>query len=115
MFYPGRIFTLEDCSEGETKVYGWRIVITNNSRIITEEVPGSQFSMTLPQCNSLNVEAITERYPVGISTFTHDDLSSDIYDLNGRKVNSASSVSAISSVDNLPHGIYIIRGRKVVK
>ena len=60
----------------------------------------------MPQCKSLAINAIVDGS--GITQILKDTPSQDVYDLNGRKVRSGSS-----SFEGLPHGIYIIKGRKV--
>lgn len=121
-YYPGRTLTLEDHSEGDTKVYGWRIVTTTDTNITTEEVSGKLLSMIMPQCSSLNIDVITDYDPAGISTLSREESFADIYDLNGRKIqysrlsrSSGSLSGTMTSLDNLPHGIYVVRGRKVIK
>ena len=46
----------------------------------------------------------------GLDTPLSDEHAGDVYDLNGRKVRSAST-----TLEDLPKGVYIIGGRKVVK
>lgn len=46
----------------------------------------------------------------GISSVFQQPTSADVYDIHGRKVSTGTS-----SFGNLPHGIYIVGGKKVVK
>ena len=47
---------------------------------------------------------------MGISTLLPQTSSSDVYDIRGFKVATGTSI-----LDNLPHGVYIVGGKKVVK
>ena len=66
----------------------------------------------MPTCTKLAIIAIAGN-PDGISTVktTVPTLrSGNVYDLNGRLIRQGST-----SLDGLPHGIYIIDGKKVAK
>ena len=51
---------------------------------------------------------IVEFNPTSIQAPCYDRESFDIYDLSGRKVR-----SNVSSIDGLPHGVYIVNGKKL--
>ena len=55
-----------------------------------------------------NAIVLGEDIEDGIISIKNDVESSDIYNLKGQKVNA-------SDVDELPHGLYIINGKKVIK
>ena len=46
----------------------------------------------------------------GISNMSVGEKSSDIYDIQGRRIGSSTR-----SLDHLPKGVYIVNGRKVIK
>ena len=109
-FFSGRTISLESTAD-ELPIAGWRITETLNGSTTTREVSGSQLSIEMPSCTKLAITAITGT-PDGIGTIkTVPNLrSSNIYDLNGRIIRQGST-----SLDGLPHGIYIIGGKKVAK
>ena len=53
---------------------------------------------------------IVEMEGTGINGLINEGNVFDVYDLSGRKVR-----TAVSSLDGLPKGIYIVNGRKVMK
>lgn len=109
-FFSGRTINLEGNSE-EQSIAGWRIVETLNGSTTTREVSGAQLNIEMPACSKLAITAIAGT-PDGISTIeTIPDLSSgNVYDLNGRLIRQGTT-----SLDGLPHGIYIVGGKKVAK
>ena len=72
------------------------------------QVDSPIYTFDMPKCSQLTLTAILGE-STGIETITTTKQEQDpaIYDLNGRKI--------CSSLDNLPKGIYIIGGKKVVK
>ena len=111
-FFAGRAISLEGAPDGPS-IAGWRIAETQKSgSTTTREVSGSQLAIEMPTCTKLAITAIAGN-PDGISTVktTVPTLrSGSIYDLNGRLIRQGST-----SLDGLPHGIYIIDGKKVAK
>ena len=65
----------------------------------------------MPACSKLAITAIMGT-PDGIGTITTlPDLSQgNVYDLNGRIVRQGAT-----SLEGLPHGIYIVNKKKVIK
>ena len=110
-FFAGRTITLESDPD-EQSIASWRIEETQkNGSTTTREVSGSQLAIEMPACTKLAITAIAGN-PDGISTVkTVPTLrSGSIYDLNGRVIR-----QGCTSLDGLPHGIYIIDGKKVAK
>ena len=101
-FIVGRKITLESGQDAVLNVTGWEVIADGSS--IKYQSP--KLDIEMPQCKSLAINAIVDGS--GITQILKDTPSQDVYDLNGRKVRSGSS-----SLEGLPHGIYIIKGRKV--
>ena len=71
----------------------------------------TQLDIQMPECSKLVIEPICYNIASGIINVERIDCHpSDVYDMNGRKVRSGST-----SLEGLPHGIYIVGGKKVVK
>ena len=101
-FIAGRKITLESGLDSAMNITGWEVVADGSSTTY----PGTRLEIDMPQCKSFSINAVIDG--TGITQIKKDNPSQDVYDLNGRKVRSGSS-----SLEGLPHGIYIIRGKKV--
>ena len=105
-FFADRDITLTaEPTEGKT-VTSWQIIRVTSSGTATTEVPGSQLVTTMPSCYSVIINPLFE--DTGIDLLTIDAVPSDVFDLQGRKVRSRAT-----SLDGLPRGVYIVRGKKV--
>ena len=105
-FFADRDITLTaEPTEGKT-VTSWQIIRVTSSGTATTEVPGSQLVTTMPSCYSVIINPLFE--DTGIDLLTIDAVPSDVFDLQGRKVRSRTT-----SLDGLPRGVYIVRGKKV--
>lgn len=109
-FYFNRTIRLES-NNAEQTIAGWRIAETKSGSTTTREVSGSTLSLEMPACSKLAITAIMGT-PDGIGTITTlPDLSQgNVYDLNGRIVRQGTT-----SLEGLPHGIYIVNRKKVIK
>ena len=103
-FLVGRDIILEGEEVNGKTVNGWK-VIANGS---IQEYQGSRLEIKMPQGNSVNIIANTGTESGINDVRTADTVDNAIYDLKGRKISP-------TSVDDLPKGIYIIGGKKVVK
>ena len=66
--------------------------------------------------NSLNIGSFEEDDADGIfMPFAAENEMVDVYDLSGVKVGRVEVVNAKVNIDNLPKGIYVIKGKKMVK
>ena len=104
-FFEGRKLTVEGKAGEGREVKGWKVIKDGT----TTQVDSPIYTFDMPKCSQLTLTAILGE-STGIETITTNKQEQDpaIYDLNGRKISS-------SSLDNLPKGIYIIGGKKVVK
>ena len=104
-FFEGRKLTVEGKAGEGREVKGWKVTKDGT----TTQVDSPIYTFDMPKCSQLTLTAILGE-STGIETITTTKQEQDpaIYDLNGRKIYS-------SSLDNLPKGIYIIGGKKVVK
>ena len=104
-FFEGRKLTVEGKAGEGREVKGWKVIKDGT----TTQVDSPIYTFEMPKCSQLTLTAILGE-STGIETITTNKQEQDpaIYDLNGRKISS-------SSLDNLPKGIYIIGGKKVVK
>ena len=109
-FYFTRTIRLENNND-ERPIAGWRIAETKSGSTTTREISGSTLSLEMPACSKLAITAIVGT-PDGIGTITTlPDLSQgNVYDLNGRIIRQGTT-----SLEGLPHGIYIVNRRKVIK
>ncbi len=109
-FYFTRAIRLENNND-ERPIAGWRIAETKSGSTTTREISGSTLSLEMPACSKLAITAIVGT-PDGIGTITTlPDLSQgNVYDLNGRIIRQGTT-----SLEGLPHGIYIVNRRKVIK
>lgn len=109
-FYFTRAIRLENNND-ERPITGWRIAETKSGSTTTREISGSTLSLEMPACSKLAITAIVGP-PDGIGTITTlPDLSQgNVYDLNGRIIRQGTT-----SLEGLPHGIYIVNRRKVIK
>ena len=109
-FYFTRAIRLEN-NNAERPIAGWRIAETKSGSTTTREISGSTLSLEMPACSKLAITAIVGT-PDGIGTITTlPDLSQgNVYDLNGRIIRQGTT-----SLEGLPHGIYIVNRRKVIK
>lgn len=109
-FYFTRAIRLENNND-ERPITGWRIAETKSGSTTTREISGSTLSLEMPACSKLAITAIVGT-PDGIGTITTlPDLSQgNVYDLNGRIIRQGTT-----SLEGLPHGIYIVNRRKVIK
>ena len=109
-FYFTRAIRLES-NNAERPIAGWRIAETKSGSTTTREISGSTLSLEMPACSKLAITAIVGT-PDGIGTITTlPDLSQgNVYDLNGRIIRQGTT-----SLEGLPHGIYIVNRRKVIK
>ena len=109
-FYFTRAIRLENNND-ERPIAGWRIAETKSGSTTTREISGSTLSLEMPACSKLAITAIVG-IPDGIGTITTlPDLSQgNVYDLNGRIIRQGTT-----SLEGLPHGIYIVNRRKVIK
>ena len=109
-FYFTRAIRLEN-NNAERPITGWRIAETKSGSTTTREISGSTLSLEMPACSKLAITAIVGT-PDGIGTITTlPDLSQgNVYDLNGRIIRQGTT-----SLEGLPHGIYIVNRRKVIK
>ena len=109
-FYFTRTIRLEN-NNAERPIAGWRIAETKSGSTTTREISGSTLSLEMPACSKLAITAIVGT-PDGIGTITTlPDLSQgNVYDLNGRIIRQGTT-----SLEGLPHGIYIVNRRKVIK
>ncbi len=109
-FFKDRQITLEGQEKDGTVVTGWHVVQTTNGSSETKDISGPLLSMTMPQCSTISITALTGKGTTGISSVTTGHKATDVYDLKGRKVRTGST-----SLEGLPKGIYIIGGKKVIK
>lgn len=109
-FYFTRAIRLENNND-EQPIAGWRIAETKSGSTTTREISGSTLSLEMPACSKLAITAIVGT-PDGMGTITTlPDLSQgNVYDLNGRIIRQGTT-----SLEGLPHGIYIVNRRKVIK
>lgn len=109
-FYFTRAIRLENNND-ERPIAGWRIAETKSGSTTTCEISGSTLSLEMPACSKLAITAIVGT-PDGIGSITTlPDLSQgNVYDLNGRIIRQGTT-----SLEGLPHGIYIVNRRKVIK
>jgi hypothetical protein len=94
------------------ELIGWWIQQTNGGSTTSREYMGTNLYFEMPFCSRLVIEPICYHIANGIINVdrTLPTIKSDnIYDLNGRVIRSGST-----SLDGLPRGIYIVRGKKVV-
>ena len=94
--------------EGDEQVNGWRVRTITSSGMSTETINGPLLTLTMPQCYSLNITALTQTTAIRNVESTSPQPDDAVYDLQGRKV-------AVGSTEGLPSGIYIINGKKVAK
>lgn len=94
--------------QGDEQVNGWLVKTVTSSGMSEETITGPQLTLTMPQCNNLSITALTQTTAIRSVESTRLQADDAVYDLQGRKV-------AESASDNLPRGIYIINGKKVVK
>jgi DNA-binding winged helix-turn-helix (wHTH) protein len=94
--------------QGDEQVNGWLVKTVTSSGMSEETIAGPQLTLTMPQCNNLSITALTQTTAIRSVESTRLQADDAVYDLQGRKV-------AESASDNLPRGIYIINGKKVVK
>jgi len=103
-FVIGRKITLEPSEASALNVTGWEVTADGSST----NYQGAKLELDMPKCKKLAITALFDA--TGISVIpTDNNYHQDVYDLNGRKVRSGST-----SLDGLPRGIYIVRGKKVV-
>ena len=103
-FVIGRKITLEPSEASALNVTGWEVTADGSST----NYQGAKLELDMPKCKKLAITALFDA--TGISVIPADNsYHQDVYDLNGRKVRSGST-----SLDGLPRGIYIVRGKKVV-
>jgi hypothetical protein len=103
-FVIGRKITLEPSESSALNVTGWEVIADGSST----NYQGAKLELDMPKCKKLAITALFDA--TGISVIPADNnYHQDVYDLNGRKVRSGST-----SLDGLPRGIYIVRGKKVV-
>jgi hypothetical protein len=73
----------------------------------------TDLNIEMPACSKLVIEPICYNVVNGIINVnrTSPTIKSDnVYDINGRVVRAGST-----SLEDLPHGIYIVSGKKIVK
>ena len=104
-FFEGRKLTVEGKAGEGREIKGWKVMKDGTATQVDSPI----YTFDMPKCSQLTLTAILGE-STGIETITTTKQEQDpaIYDLNGRKIYS-------SSLDNLPKGIYIIGGKKVVK
>jgi hypothetical protein len=103
-FVIGRKITLEPSEASALNVTGWEVTADGSST----NYQGAKLELDMPKCKKLAITALFDA--TGISVIPADNnYHQDVYDLNGRKVRSGSI-----SLDGLPRGIYIVRGKKVL-
>ena len=103
-FIPGRKIILESGKESALNVSGWDVTADGSS----DRYQGSRLEIDMPKCKSLSIIAVLDG--TGITDIQDNNQNHDVYDLSGRKVRSGST-----SLEGLPRGIYIVRGKKVIK
>ena len=103
-FVIGRKITLEPGEASSLNVTGWEIVADGS----TTNYQGSKLEIDMPQCKKLTISA--QFNTTGISVIPTGNNVQNVYDLNGRMVRAGNT-----SLEGLPHGIYIVGGKKVVK
>ena len=86
------------CEAEDTNTPGRYLIVVNDA-----ESPNYEISYV---AGWLTIEPVS----TGISSWTNDGEPVDIYDANGRKVRHNAT-----SIEDLPKGIYIINGKKVIK
>ena len=93
--------------EGDERIAGWHVKTVGSSGASEEWVEGQVLSMTMPQCSSLVITALTQA--TGIRNISPAQRQADgaVYDLQGRKV-------GYGTTEGLPSGVYIVNGKKVV-
>ena len=102
-FVVGRKITLEPGEESALNVTGWEVVTDGSSK----NYQGARLEIDMPQCKNLSITALYDA--TGIGMIPTDDIPQNVYDLNGRLVRAGNI-----SLEGLPRGIYIVRGKKVV-
>jgi hypothetical protein len=111
-YYPNHTIKIEAKSKEGMELIGWWIQQTNGGSTTSREYMGTNLYFEMPFCSRLVIEPICYHIANGIINVdrTLPTIKSDnIYDLNGRVIRSGST-----SLDGLPRGIYIVRGKKVV-
>lgn len=101
-----------ETTEGN-ELIGWWIQETNGTSTTSREYMGKQLNLVMPECTKLVIEPICYNILMnGIVDVTRPDKRQPdaVYDMNGRIVRQGST-----SLEGLPHGIYIVGGKKVVK
>lgn len=87
-----------ECEAQDTNTPGRYLIVVNGA-----ESPNYEISYV---AGWLTIESVS----TGISAYISSSEPADIYDANGRKVRHNAT-----SIDDLPKGVYIINGKKVIK
>ena len=100
-------------SAGQTYYYTYKGDISDNNHIQNKDNLTAVVFLVDKQFGNIINAAKCKIEPFGtdIRSIEYEkSWSGDVYDIHGRKVSSDTG-----SLDHLPHGIYIVRGKKVVK
>ena len=110
-YFPHYSINIEAEPADGMELIGWWVQQTSGNTTTSHEYMSNEINIQMPNCSKLVIEPICYNITNGIhnvnSTESHP---SDIYDMNGRIVRSGTT-----SLEGLPHGIYVIGGKKVVK
>lgn len=112
-FYPYRTIRLDAKPKNGMELIGWWIQQTNGGSTTSQEYMSTDLNIEMPACSKLVIEPICYNVVNGIINVnrTSPTIKSDnVYDINGRVVRAGST-----SLEGLPHGIYIVGGKKIVK
>lgn len=88
-YFPGHEITLKGISEGEKTVTAWSVLrIDTTGKPVNDEVKGNVYSMNMPPCTRLQINAIIgDAEGSGIESVGDDvfaiDQAVEIYDANG--------------------------------
>ena len=108
-FYADRDIRLKATAPDGQMVSGWRVETFSSSGIDTQNYEGESLSLLMPNCTQMNIEPLLTSAD-GIREITNTPERPDaVYDLNGRVVRSGTT-----SLEGLPHGVYIVGGKKRV-
>jgi hypothetical protein len=111
-YFASHTIKLEAKPKDGFELMGWWIQQVNGNSTVSREYMSTDLTIKMPNCSKLIIEPICYNVANGIINVDINSQSSkanNIYDMNGRIIRSGST-----SIDGLPRGVYIMKGKKIL-